>query len=66
MVLAPTVDADEVVWDTVRDVMSFHVSQAAIAAATGVVIACPPRNEIKPVWDRVAELILAAARRTIR
>jgi hypothetical protein len=61
LIVAEFADGSEAVWTTMKDLISFSVSQSLIAESTGIVVATPPRRTLKAVWEPVAQVILRLA-----
>jgi hypothetical protein len=61
MVVATTSTGIEILFASVADVINFARARAAIAEATAVLLAQPPRNTVSEIWDPAAQMILRLA-----
>jgi hypothetical protein len=63
MLIAVTIEKQEVVWYSIADLTSFAKSHAILADATGILIPTPRKAKIKAQWEPVVQLLLQLADR---
>jgi hypothetical protein len=63
MILATTVDDQQIIFPTMTDLTSFARARAAIAEGADVLLPQPPKGQVAQVWDPAAGLIVRLAAR---
>jgi hypothetical protein len=61
MILATTVNNQQIIWPATTDLTSFARARAAIAEGADVLLPQPPRNQVSRKWDPAADLIIRLA-----
>jgi primase-polymerase (primpol)-like protein len=63
MIMARTVEGQQIIWPTMKDLTGFASARACIAEGADVLLPHPPRNQMSKVWDPIAEKIIRLAAR---
>jgi hypothetical protein len=63
MILATTVEDQQIIFPTMTDLTSFARARAAIAEGADVLLPQPPKGQVAQVWDPAAGLIVRLAAR---